>query len=709
MALINLKSDLTWKGDRNKAPNRVPNDGTLYQNTRFVQDANTQDISSTVKGYAQYARYYPSTLKPLTSKGSFSLSNSKYNFGNATRITQGGIGYPFPDYNGIIYDWKPGAHTGFNSKATYGALSGDGKGDTGTRTGFLQATYTTNSPIDDMYKKYNLQDASFQGGNWWSQPYVLRGIQLKGNKPKPQRWGFGANFDDGLIRGGIVTATERTLFDVARIGKWMTSPKGLLWVVKQVGLGLTNAPVEKITGKVALTQIQPGLTSLASVAGNAFGLHFTRHAIPFLNDVGSYENVLRAKRISDEALGKGPTSNRLIKLREELLVNTASRIAIRPGLPIPSLSTGIFGNAGIGGAQSILGLIGTTIKRYVDTREGTDAVIRGIRTFNTAASKYNVKRQYAQGLNTTAYLQERGTSTTDSDKRNTTDVDDTDFFNSKSLKKDLESRVEFDKLGPSFQNPVQRSGTGGDFNNDYVTIAYGRIPKDDVGDVRKFRNFIDLIDTKDREALLSAEGIGTYKTQADYNEKNIVKQFGYKHYTIKGVPGQNVTDMDNGSTRDGGTATGYANDIVKFQIGTTKFRAYIDSISDSFTPSIDTEQPLGSPIQAVRFTTLERSVSVSFKMAVLVKEDLKRVYLKMKKLQEYATYSTEAKNAFTVQTIPIIIGDLYNFTGYIESISFDWDSEMPWEIQDGNQVPLYCNVSVDFKYLKPTAGFKLNN
>ena len=96
-------------------------------------------------------------------------------------------------------------------------------------------------------------------------------------------------------------------------------------------------------------------------------------------------------------------------------------------------------------------------------------------------------------------------------------------------------------------------------------------------------------------------------------------------------------------------------------------------------------------------------------MAVLVKEDLKRVYLKMKKLQEYATYSTEAKNAFTVQTIPIIIGDLYNFTGYIESISFDWDSEMPWEIQDGNQVPLYCNVSVDFKYLKPTAGFKLNN
>ena len=135
MPLIDLKSDLTWRG--NKPPNAVPDKGTLYQETRFEQNTKTGDVSTNTRGYAQYAKIYTSPLRNITSKGSFSLTDSKYNFGVATRLTQGGEGYPFPDYNGIIYDWKPVAHTGFHSNAKYGDIAGDGKGDSGRRTGLM--------------------------------------------------------------------------------------------------------------------------------------------------------------------------------------------------------------------------------------------------------------------------------------------------------------------------------------------------------------------------------------------------------------------------------------------------------------------------------------------------------------------------------------------------------------------------------------------
>jgi hypothetical protein len=684
MPLIDLKSDLTWRGGKNAAPNKMPNDGNGEQTSRFYIQPSTMDVTTSIKGYtpgAPFPTKAPILLGLKTSKGEFSLKDSQYNFGISTRLTQGGTGYPFPDYNGIIYDWKPSAHTGFSSKSRYGDAAGDGKGDNGQRNGFLKATYTTNSPINAMYRKYNLRDASYQGGNWWSQPYILRGIQVKRNAPVPQRWGFGiGSFDDGLIRGGIVTAIERTAFDVVRLSKWMTSPRGLLWVVKQVGLGLTNPPVERTTGKIALTQIQPGITSLASVAGNAFGLHFTRHAIPFLNDVGSYENVIQQK-IRDDATSDEPESNRLYRLRNELLTNATSRGIIRPGLPIPSLSTGTFGTAGVGGAQSILGLTGTPIRRSVDT--ATDAIVRGLRVFNRLASTYNITNQYAQGLNTTEYLQKRGTAVNDTDKRNQKAIDTTG-----GIRNSLENALANDTLKErdSFKNPT---GTQFEFRSgtQYATLAYGQIPEDK----KEFRNFIGGIDDKSLNAIFNADVVKQLKT--NYETDNINTQFGYRSYS-KNYRNQPTTDL-------------VEKDIVKFKIAGKSFRAYIENISDSLSAEVTEDNVLGSPYKVLRYSGQSRSVSVQFKMAVLYKNDLRPIYDLLKLLQTKALF-IQSSNTFTGQTIKVVIGDLYNFTGYIENISYSWDNEMPWEIKEGSQVPMYCNVSIDFKYLQPTAGFKIN-
>jgi hypothetical protein len=52
-------------------------------------------------------------------------------------------------------------------------------------------------------------------------------------------------FDDGLVRGGVVGALNASVVDTLRIGKFFADfPKGPLFLVKQVGLQLSNPRLE---------------------------------------------------------------------------------------------------------------------------------------------------------------------------------------------------------------------------------------------------------------------------------------------------------------------------------------------------------------------------------------------------------------------------------------------------------------------------------
>ena len=703
MPLINLKSDLTWQGDRSKAPNRVPNDGVLYQRSDFQQDANTGDVSTRVTGYAKYAKFYTSPLRNITSNSTFSLSNSKYNFGVATRITQGGEGYPFPSFNGTIYQWrnadgKAAAHTGFNSKATYGVLSGDGKGDTGTRTGYLAATYTTNSPIKAMYRKYKLRDAAYNF-DYIRQPFILSGIQDP-DVLNPERYGVDSPFSLDLPTGGITTYVSRAADDLGRIGKFLVSGKGLLFLAKQVGLQLMNPNVQDATGRVprnpfrSVTKQFTPLKLLANVLGGGLGLRTSRHGILPFDPIGGYEKIV----INDESLidpEQAFKNNRLYRLREELIAKPGPpspaniRIPVFTGQPIRTLS-------GITGPGSVLGAGLTTIRLAEST--GRNRVYA-----DGDKQRYNISGQYAQGLNKT--VNEKSTAAEDetpkklAGKSIQTYIDDNERNLKKSLETNAKKAVNDPTTFPSIQNPVQRSNAPVPKYNDYVTVAYGNIPKRIRHNyVGKPNNFLldNGIDPKDYENLITGPIL-----DSDYS-KDVVQKYGYLNYGSKNTK----ANGGDGDSSDYKKISGDDGDIVLFRIGTTRFRAYIDSISDAISPTIDTEQPLGSPISAVRYRGVERNVSVSFKVAVLAKQDLSLIYGKLRDLQDYAFYKTST-DTFALQTITVTIGNLYNFEGYVESVSFDWDSDMPWDITPGQQVPLYCNVSVDFKYICPKPGFNI--
>jgi hypothetical protein len=261
--------------------------------------------------------------------------------------------------------------------------------------------YNDGGKTDKLYKsfneRFNLRDTAFNY-SYINHPLILRGIQRKGNE-KPNRWGVDGlvNFDSGLVRGGITAAMDRVAADQFRISKWMASPKGLLWITKQIGLGLSNPNVEAIGGILTRqTRIHTGLAVLGSIPSHVVGIHLTRHGIPFANKLADYEQVSKTKNlipVYNTLLG-----NRLIKLSKSVLAQGSTF----PGRV--DLSGDILWDVSTanGGPQSVYGIGPTTIRRSVDTRTKSieRAVKDGFRTKWTVNIASNKVKAYAYKLRT---------------------------------------------------------------------------------------------------------------------------------------------------------------------------------------------------------------------------------------------------------------------------------------------------------------------
>jgi hypothetical protein len=108
----------------------------------------------------------------------------------------------------------------------------------------------------------------------FDQPFILKDI---GDKWGPG--GLGA-VDEGIFRGGFVTSAARTVADVLRIGKFILTPKGIMFGLKQFGLQLLNPRKE--------TTIWNPLSLVGSVAPM---VHMDRHFGTATEGFG-YESVI---------------------------------------------------------------------------------------------------------------------------------------------------------------------------------------------------------------------------------------------------------------------------------------------------------------------------------------------------------------------------------------------------------------------------------
>ena len=146
--------------------------------------------------------------------------------------------------------------------------------------------------------------------------------------------------------------------------------------------------------------------------------------------------------------------------------------------------------------------------------------------------------------------------------------------------------------------------------------------------------------------------------------------------------------------------------LINFSIGGIKFKAYLGSLNDAFAPGWNGQADQGRADSRYLYESFERTISTDFMVPCFSKDDRATIWGNLQKLAQ-KTYPVYGTQGFYGQTVSVTIGDMYKSKSMIiTDLSYDWDNETPWEIDAGNQAPMYTNVSISFTVLgsKPTSG-----
>lgn len=635
MPLINLKSDLVWHTP-------IP-PGLVSETTAFLPGG--EKISSP---FVRIFNQRGNLAKIIQSNDKVSLLNAKFDQGIASRDSQGGVGHPFPDYVDKLYDWEPAAHTGFHDKNVYSDSIKITGADKSIPYGFLFKSYTTHSPIDDMYRKFNLQDESYNK-SYIKQPYILRGIQRR-EEQQPQRWGLDVPAVVDVPQGGVITASTRAIADVQRIGKFLASPKGIIFSTMQVGLQLMNPNVENRFGRAVLPFESYGQSSktflpvnlLGNIAGNYLGIHIPRHGIG--TDVYRYGDTI-GSRTGTESV----TNNRLVKLYEDL-----SEVKLENP---PSYS-------------QLITLIGI---------DNQDSVI--LDQVSTLFSKNRVNQPIKILSSITGPNTALGLGTTNISRRVDT-FEPGRVWNNEQDHTNLSIKVGTVNLDEIFTNePAEGEVTRG---QSYATLAYGKLPEN----VKKFNNFGNEVNSKKLPAK--------YKDTlaADYVAKNIHITNGVINYS------------------DAKPKEDYNKDFIRFEFKkhglpskfAIAFRAYLTALSDDHSGDYDIQQYQGNAYGKFKMNGFTRRVSISFMAAAQTQDELMTIYAKMSQLARLAS-PEYIKNGFVSYFTDISVGNLFRNTPCVmDNVSYSWDvTETPWEIENGKQLPKYVNIDLQLTFIGDTA------
>jgi len=213
-----------------------------------------------------------------------------------------------------------------------------------------------------------------------SKPYIVTDINTADKGINKFRL---TKFDDGLIRGGAIGSLNAGLTDTVRISKFLVDfPKGPLFVLKQVGLQLSNPRLETkqlptnrvgkgLFGKVVagISNVANklnnlvggpsriynlGINTLAQVPVNALGGHIVRHGfLPIQDESQKYIKVADANNKNG--------NNRLERLKNELF-----KPIFGNKTEVQANGRNIIDNY-LGGPKSVYGIGYTTIHRTTFT------------------------------------------------------------------------------------------------------------------------------------------------------------------------------------------------------------------------------------------------------------------------------------------------------------------------------------------------------
>ncbi len=566
------------------------------------------------------------------------------------------------------------------------------------------------------------------GGGSSNSPYIT--TPLPENASIAQKIAIGAaGFSyDFPVRGGALALTNSAI-DTIRIGKFLTdAPKGPLFIIKQVGLQLSNPKIEtgKTLGLENTRTYNLGINTLAQIPVNAFGVHFDRAGLlPSISDQNKYATVVATKNTNT------PNKNRLVVLYNEKILHdtpvnhklqdkfnkVVAKVnrfnASKLGTFLNKVTSGgsvrttqnIIEKAKrkldpkyflidqyTGGPSSVYGIGTTTINRYVfsdEPRTTDNAPILSIDYSNLLGLSYISVGQDQLGFDlgnptiTPEYLKQ-----TDSTDRT-------------------------DDINNSVSSPGLTSTPDSRFNS--LGFTYGILKKQKISDSSNSKG---LIRPDFRKIINEEIGAGPNSALAntDYEQFNMEKRIGI------GNPGKltrdrrkiNIVDLD---TQDkinmiplfkeeiedtaGGTVTvngvKYSTrDLIKFRFEavdnddpskTTKivFRAFINGFKDSLNADWDSYQYNGRGEKFYTYKGFGRSVSFGFKIAAQSRSEMKPLYQKLNYLMSNLAPDYQQNGFMRGSFMLLTMGNwFYRQPGIINNLSINVADNYPWEIAMDN-------------------------
>jgi hypothetical protein len=592
--------------------------------------------------------------------------------------------------------------------------------------------YRTNSPSarDILYTAFNLRESSFNTGLvLFNQPLILSGIQRPGAKLNVfDTW----KFDDGFIRGGVVTSTQRAVVDVLRLGKWFASIKGLLFITRQAGLqgSAPNTEADPLVGRRIGNGALTLISSLANTATQHLGLRFRKDGLP-IAPRSTYSTVM----FGNDSHGRGINpvrqtieNNRLANLKYALITVNAQNSSM------PLIS-------GLGGPQSVYGIGATNIRRVVNSagpfpyKTATDVDVLGQNLFSRTLKYINPDsnekylERFAIGGRMPTLIQVNGRGRGVAGTKYNTDIP-YDVYGA------LNQLMYIDRKIASAESITEGA------LQQYYTFNYEDLKRTAAAsslNSTTVKNFL-LNDSGDplnsdiaNAKWISTKGSTTYGGPPSDYTKTSQHQRSKVKYPDYGIRGKDLRDPASvvgiyGKDRFGMidpiwqinqvevSTTDTVDDFIKLMFEDLqtnerfRFRSYIESVNEDFNPNWQEVKILGRADSPYIYQGFERSLSISFKVAALSRGDLMLMWDQLERLARTTVPSYKSNYKMVGPLIKFTLGNWFIATpAFIKSLSYTVDNETPWEINLGNtginsqdinavgELPMYVSVQASLQ------------
>ena len=570
--------------------------------------------------------------------------------------------------------------------------------------------------------KFGQGTAFDRPGNEFSQePFIGKNIDIPGANDQPGAGGFLnliGSLTDGFVRGGIVTAIERSAQDVARLTKFYLTSRGIGFLAKQTALQLTNP---RITDGGRNRTFNLGLNILAQAGVNFSGIHFDRSGItPIWPEDRKYEKSYTslADEFGEINRRQGITGgNRLLTLYDSAILGNSEGTPEDEKGKLGQFIQGI-GNkvkeltgrggeelfAYNGGPDSLYGIGKTRILRATNTRtdalntdfdfqiieEGTPMRAGYIpSTYRGAVSSIDI--YYHRLFSNTPQTTSLGFPSS-----YTNAFGDADNVNN-PFAPSVFARVNGDiaRMSSNLANIWNSQGF-----MTYDTIMKIGISDPDSSNIRDFRSRkrkqgvyrVPSFNYQKRTGK-NGDGVKFIREQrvnlGNPGQLKLKHGFAYNVYNAGTVDKINALDVIR--VKDGVFTDQRYRDLIRFRIEAIDadkpteadvmvFRAFLDDYKDNFNANWNSFTYNGRGEELYTYQGFKRDVSFSFKIAAQSRHEMMPLYRKLNFLvsQTAPDYKgTRMRGNF----VKVTIGSLLDRTpGVINSVNLSWQKDYPFEI-----------------------------